>query len=143
MKSTVLRIVGILALMLTVSGCSVLKAVEDSPMTAELFTNQMTLRFAAGADDPAERATKIRDTLDTIQVGLGGEYTLLELDAKVREEINWQKYSMADQELLNFAITKARVVLSDLIGEGLVDADEKIRIDTLFRWVDQAAARVQ
>jgi len=112
-------------------------------MTAQLVTNQLTLRFIAGADDPIERATKLREKLADIETKLPGEYTLLELDSVVRAEIDWQKYSLADQELLNFALTKARNVILDLVGEGLINPEDKVTIDTLFRWIDQAAQRVQ
>jgi hypothetical protein len=124
-------------------GCSVLDKIEESPMTAQLVTNQLTLRFIAGADDPIERATKLREKLADIETKLPGEYTLLELDSVVRAEIDWQKYSLADQELLNFALTKARNVILDLVGEGLINPEDKVTIDTLFRWIDQAAQRVQ
>lgn len=128
---------------LLLSGCSVLDRIEESPVTSELITNQLTLRFIAAADDPVERAQKLRGTLTRIQSGLEGTFTLSELDMKVREEIDWTKYSLADQELLNYGLTKARDTIEKLIGEGKIDPDERVTIDTLFRWVDQAAARVQ
>jgi len=139
MKNLLVMITAVFLLM----GCSVIDKIEESPMTSELVTNQLTLRFIAGADDPIERATKLREKLADIETKLPGEYTLLELDSVVRAEIDWQKYSLADQELLNFALTKARNVILDLVGEGLINPEDKVTIDTLFRWIDQAAQRVQ
>jgi len=139
MKNLLVMITAVFLLM----GCSVIDKIEESPMTSELVTNQLTLRFIAGADDPIERATKLREKLADIETKLPGEYTLLELDSVVRAEIDWQKYSLADQELLNFALTKARDVILDLVGEGLINPEDKATIDTLFRWIDQAAQRVQ
>jgi len=139
MKNLLVMITAVFLLM----GCSVIDKIEESPMTSELITNQLTLRFIAGADDPIERATKLREKLADIETKLPGEYTLLELDSVVRAEIDWQKYSLADQELLNFALTKARNVIFDLVGEGLINPEDKVTIDTLFRWIDQAAQRVQ
>ena len=139
MKNLLVMITAVFLLM----GCSVIDKIEESPMTSELITNQLTLRFIAGADDPIERATKLREKLADIETKLPGEYTLLELDSVVRAEIDWQKYSLADQELLNFALTKARNVILDLVGEGVINPEDKVTIDTLFRWIDQAAQRVQ
>jgi len=132
-----------LMVVLLATGCSVLESIEDSPMASELITSQLTLRFIAGADDPVARAAKLRETLADIKGGMTERYTLLELDEAVRAKINWQDYNLADQELLNFALTKARASITDLIGEGVIQSDETATIDTLFRWVDQAAQRVQ
>jgi len=129
--------------LLAFSGCEVIDKSETSPMTTELITNQLTLRLISGADDPVARAARIREKVALIQSGLGTEYTFVELESKVRENINWQKYSLADQELLNFAITKAGDTISNLIGEGVIDPTDRASVDTLLKWVDQAAARVK
>ena len=133
----------LVAAMVVIQGCSVIDKIEESPMTAELITNQITLRIIAGAENPVERAQEVRDTLTRIKTDLGEVYTLSELNMKVREEINWQNYSLADQELLNFALTKAGEVIAKLIGDEVVDPEERYRVETLFRWIDQAAARVR
>jgi hypothetical protein len=129
--------------LLAFSGCAVIDKIETSPMTSELITNQLTLRLISGADDPVARAARIREKVALIQSGLGTEYTFVELESKVRENINWQKYSLADQELLNFAITKAGDTISNLIGEGVIDPTDRASVDTLLKWVDQAAERVK
>jgi len=131
------------ATVLMLQGCSVIDKIEESPMTAELITNQITLRLIAGAENPVERAQEVRDTLTRIKTDLGEVYTLSELNMKVREEINWQNYSLADQELLNFALTKAGDVIAELISDGVVDPKERYRVETLFLWIEQAAARVR
>lgn len=135
--------IALLLALLSIQGCSVLDRIEESPMTAELVTNQLTLRIIAGADDPVERAQEIRNTLSRIQTDLGEVFTLEQLGKKVREEINWQDYSLADQELLNYALNKAGDVIANLIEDGVVDPSERYRVETLFRWIDQAAARVR
>ena len=139
MKNLLVMITAVFLLM----GCSVIDKIEESPMTSELITNQLTLRFIAGADNPVERAVKLREKLAKIQGDLTEEYTLLELDEKVRAEIDWMSYSMADQELLNFALNKARESISELVSEGVIQPDETATIDTLFLWIDRAAARVR
>ena len=125
------------------AGCAVVETLEKSPIAAELITNQLTLRLISGADDPVARAVKIREKVALIQSGLGEHYTLVQLESGVRESIDWQDYSLADQELLNFAITKAGETIKKLIGEGVIDPEDQVTVDTLFRWIDQAAARVR
>lgn len=129
--------------LLSMAACSTLEKIESSPMASELITNQLTLRFIVGSDDPVNRAKALREKLTTIQSSAGTEYTLAELETVVRESINWQKYSLADQELLNFGITKAGSVIQELVGEGVINPEDKVTIDTLFKWIDQAAMRVR
>jgi len=61
----------------------------------------------------------------------------------VRDRINWANYSLADQELLNYGLTTARVAIQDLVGEGVIELDQRESLETLLRWIDQAAQRVR
>jgi len=127
------------------TGCAVVETLEKSPMAAELITNQITLRFIAGADDPVARAAALRDTLADLRLEVSGEdlYTLAGIESVVREKIDWSKYSMADQELLNYGLTTARVAIQDLVGKGVIQIDQRETLETLLRWIDQAAQRVR
>lgn len=131
--------------LLALSGCAVLDKIEESPMTAELITNQITLRFIAGSEDPVERAARVRDVVDKVRSQVSAEqtYTLAAIDEAVRAEINWQSMSIADQEILNFGLTRARAAIEKLVGEGVVDPEARETVSTLLTWIDQAAARVR
>lgn len=130
---------------IAVPGCSLLEEIEKSPMTSQLVTNQLTLRFIAAADQPVERAEDLREVIQEVSDHVQGSdsVTIASLDEYVRSKIDWQRYSLADQELLNFGLTKAREVISNLIGEGVIDPAERHTVSTLLRWIDQAAQRVQ
>jgi len=127
------------------TGCAVVETFEKSPMAAELITNQITLRFIAGADDPVARAAALRDTLADLRLEVSGEdlYTLTGIESVVREKIDWSKYSLADQELLNYGLTTARVAIQDLVGKGVIQPGQRESLETLLRWIDQAAQRVR
>ncbi len=131
--------------LLALSGCAVLDKIEESPMTAELITNQITLRFIAGSEDPIERAARVRDVVDKARSQVSGDqtYTLAAIDEAVRAEINWQSMSVADQEILNFGLTKARAAIEKLVGDGAIDPEARETVATLLTWIDQAAARVR
>jgi ABC-type xylose transport system substrate-binding protein len=135
----------VILLTMILSACAVMEQVEKNPLTSELITNQLTLRFIAADDDPVERSLKIQQVVTKLQTRVDGEveFTLVEFEQMVRQEIDWQSISPADQELLNFAFTKARQVISDLIGEGVVEPDERYTLVTLLTWVNNAAMRVR
>ena len=131
--------------LLALTACSTLEKIESSPMTSQLITNQITLRFIAGSDDPVERAARVREVVEKVrgQVSAGKSFTLADLDEAVRDEIDWQALSPADQELLNFGLTKASAAIAELIGEGVIGPDDRGTVATLLTWIDQAAQRVR
>jgi len=127
------------------AGCAVVETFEKSPMAAELITNQITLRFIAGGSDPVARAAALRETLADLRIEVSGPelYSLADIEGVVRDRINWADYSLADQELLNYGLTAARVAIQDLVGEGVIQLDQRESLETLLRWIDQAAQRVR
>ena len=127
------------------AGCAVVETFEKSPMAAELITNQITLRFIAGGPDPVARAAALRETLADLRIEVSGPelYSLADIEGVVRDRINWANYSLADQELLNYGLTTARVAIQDLVGEGVIELDQRESLETLIRWIDQAAQRVR
>ena len=127
------------------AGCAVVETFEKSPMAAELITNQITLRFIAGGSDPVARAAALRETLADLRIEVSGPelYSLADIEGGVRDRINWADYSLADQELLNYGLTTARVAIQDLVGEGVIQLDQRESLETLLRWIDQAAQRVR
>ena len=131
--------------LLAMAACSTLEKIESSPMASQLITNQITLRFIAGSDDPVERAARVREVVEKVrgQVSAGKSFTLADLDEAVRAEIDWQALNAADQELLNFGLTKASAAIAELIGEGVIGPDDRGTVATLLTWIDQAAQRVR
>ena len=127
------------------AGCAVVETFEKSPMAAELITNQITLRFIAGGSDPVARAAALRETLADLRIEVSSPelYSLADIEGVVRDRINWADYSLADQELLNYGLTTARVAIQDLVGEGVIKLDQRESLETLIRWIDQAAQRVR
>jgi uncharacterized protein YbjT (DUF2867 family) len=131
--------------LLSMAACSTLEQIESSPMASQLITNQITLRFIAGGSDPVARAAALRETLADLRIEVSGPelYSLADIEGVVRDRINWADYSMADQELLNYGLTTARVAIQDLVGEGVIQLDQRESLETLLRWIDQAAQRVR
>jgi len=131
------------------TGCSTWESVQqrvsESDVTSQLVVNQITLRIIDGADNPQERAQRIREIIASVEDQIDGDIVarLDQLEAVVRSEIDWESLSLADQEIVNFALEKARLTLEDLIGDGVLEESDIETVSTLLRWIDNAAARVQ
>ena len=136
-------VASVLCVMLT--GCAALQYGANNPATARLVTDQITLRLVQSADDPVERAAAVRSVVATIrnEVNTNSEATLGSIEQLVRDEADWDSLKLADRQILEFALLKARQSLSDLIGDGLLDPDERATIGTLLDWIDAAAQRVE
>ena len=127
------------------AGCAAIQYGQNNPATARLVTDQITARFIAEADSPKDRAAAVRDVVGTLrtEVDTNAQATLDSIEQRVREEIDWSELGVADQQILEFALLKARQSLSDLIGDGLLDPNERATIGTLLDWIDAAAQRVK
>lgn len=132
-------------LVLFLTGCSTLDRIEESPMTAHLVTNQITLRFIANAEDPVTRAAKVREAVNTLKGRVDGdrEFTLAEFQEFALNQFDFESLSLADQALVMEGIRLARRSITDLIGEGVVEPGERYTLVTLLTWIDTAAARVK
>ncbi|KAE8546134.1 hypothetical protein [Marinobacter nauticus] len=127
------------------AGCSTLDRIEENPMTARLVTNQITLRFIAGSDNPVVRAAEVREAVETLKGRINGdrEFTLAEFQGFALDQFDFDSLSLADQALVMEGIRLARRSIADLIGEGVVEPDERYTLVTLLTWIDTAAARVK
>lgn len=109
--------------------------------TAQLLVQQSTLRVIQ--DDPAraervlEITTSIRPDIETDSVELGL------LDATVREQINWERLSIADAMLLDSLLVEARAQLEMRFGTGLLDPEARESVARVLDWVDNAAELVK
>ena len=145
MQSNIVAAFGAVFLCVLMAGCAALQYGANNPATARLVTDQITARFISEADDPKDRAAAVRDVVGTLraEVDTNAQATLASIEQRVRDEIDWDELAIADRQILEFALLKARQSLSDLIGDGLLDPDERATIGTLLDWIDAAAERVQ
>lgn len=132
---------------LGLAGCETIdkaiESAEQNPRSAQLITSQITKRFVALDDsDPVERAERLQTVAGRLaERAEDQEASLDELSRLADEEVEAYADSMtpADRELLEAAIQRAETTISELIDEGVVDADETASITTLMHWIDVAA----
>ncbi|MFL1405393.1 hypothetical protein ACJO2E_08630 [Marinobacter sp. M1N3S26] len=132
-------------LVVALASCAVLEEVEKNPMTAQLMTDQLTLRLIAADDDPVARAGRVREAVANLQARVdgGAEFTLEQFQEYALEEIGIDSLNQADRELVLYGVRLARQSIAELIGEGVVAPDERYTLATFLSWIDQAAARVR
>jgi hypothetical protein len=91
----------------------------------------------------AEKADNIRRIAGTVKVLVGGDAqaTLLTLQEYVGQEIDKLSLSPADRVLASGLVTLVVAELQAKVGEGLLDADQRVRVAQILDLVI-AAARV-
>lgn len=146
MKTFNLPIVAILLCVLVLlSGCAAAsKWASNNEFQARLIVNQTITRYIEGGSDPLGRAERVQAVASRIrgQVDSGSVSSIRDLESRARAEIDWQSLSMADQELLDVAVSLAAEELMKRTGDGdVLSEDDQIRIRTLFQWIENAAGR--
>lgn len=125
--------------------CAILDRVQESELRAQILVSQTTLRVIEAADDPIQRRDRIRELIAQGQeyVDSEAQATIVDLDERARQEIRWQRLGVADQELINLVLIRAREELERAVGDGVLDADQRLQVAKVLTWADQAAQRIQ
>ena len=125
--------------------CAILDRVQESELRAQILVSQTTLRVIEAADDPIQRRDRIRELIAQGQqyVDSEAQATIADLDERARQEIRWQRLGVADQELINLVLIRAREELERAVGDGVLDADQRLQVAKVLTWADQAAQRIQ
>lgn len=131
--------VALLAFSITLlSGCAVVDAVAENPQTAKATTFYATAKIINGDTDRANRAIEIAARASAT-VGESATATVAELDAFVREEINWSSLSPEDAVFLDLMLTEAATRLQERIGAGSLNPDQRVALRTFLSWIQEAA----
>lgn len=130
-------------LAITLSGCAVLGGAVDkakeNPRAAQLTVQYATVKVIENSgditrEDVLKRVSEARELVEG-----GPEVTLQRLAEEVRNNINWERLDSADQLLLNAVLAEAEARLRERIGEGIIEAEDRVALLTLFDWIEQAA----
>ena len=127
------------------AGCAPLQSFgETNPATAQYVTDELTFAFIKGADNPAERAQGVREVVQIVrdEAETSKTATLSSLENLVRDEVDWDLLNFQNRRRLEFALLKARQVLSRLTTDGVLNANERATIGTFLDWVDSASQAV-
>lgn len=137
MKKTVLAILMTLTLMLG-GGCAVIESAKESPATAYITVQYATAKIVRGDTDRAS-ATINKVTVARSFINRSAEVTVSNLVSEVRENINWGDIAVEDRMLIEIILAQAEQDLQVRIGEGFLDADQRVTIVTLLDWIEEAA----
>lgn len=129
-------------LLILLAGCSALKFVEESPVTAQLLVQQGTMRYIESSDDYPGKAARVAEVaLEIRDVAEGDLFTLAELRERALELANLDELPPSDQILA--------AALIDAIAERVERKTELdlptgeldlVVFDQVIDWVLEAAA---
>ena len=123
-------------LMFSVSGCSLLEVVEDSPMASYIVVQQSTLRFIG---DDVERAERVIEIAEQVEEYAAGTVTVALLIDYTRAQVRWDKMSLADAALLDSLLMQLSISLEDKMGTGELSPEDLINVQTVVEWIKQNA----
>src|SRR5690606_8517234 len=132
MKSLIVSVVAVLAL----SGCATL---GTGSAGEKLFIQAATMKVIEADEDRAAKAAKIRAAVDQARVWLDMDgITLADLRSAMLARIGGLEPS--DRLLAAALIDAVAVELEARIGDGILDADKRVRVNAVLSWISEAAS---
>lgn len=132
MKSLIVSFVAALAL----SGCATL---GTGSAGEKLVIQVATMKIIEADEDRSAKAAKIRAAVDQARVWLDMDgITLAELRSAMLARIGGLEPS--DRLLATALIDAVAVELEARIGDGILDADKRVRVNAVLGWIAEAAS---
>lgn len=132
MKSLIVSVVAVLAL----SGCATL---GTGSAGEKLIIQAATMKVIEADEDRSAKAAKIRAAVDQARVWLDvGGITLADLRYAMLARIGGLEPS--DRLLATALIDAVAVELEARIGDGILDADKRVRVNAVLSWIAEAAS---
>lgn len=132
MKSLIVSFVAVLAL----SGCATL---GTGSAGEKLVIQVATMKVIEADEDRSAKAAKIRAAVDQARVWLDMDgITLADLRSAMLARIGGLEPS--DRLLAAALIDAVAVELETRIGDGILDADKRVRVNAVLSWIAEAAS---
>lgn len=132
MKSLIVSFVAVLAL----SGCATL---GTGSAGEKLVIQVATMKIIEADEDRSAKAAKIRAAVDQARVWLDMDgITLADLRSAMLARIGGLEPS--DRLLATALIDAVAVELEARIGDGILDADKRVRVNAVLGWIAEAAS---
>lgn len=127
------KLIALLAVALMLSGCA---AFDSGSSSQRLVIQYATLKFIEQADNPVERADKVREVVADLKTFLSDNTAALDqLETMVMARADLKGLSPADRLLAQALIHNVVQDLTDRVGRGTLDADAAYQVNTVLNWV--------
>lgn len=122
------------------AGCSTLTSWfgEDSGAGAKTAIQFATLKVI---DEDPDRASRVVEIVGDVRslVSDSATTSLDEIEARVREEIDWSRLDTAEQLVVGNLIDAVRAEITDRIDQGTLEPDERVAVGNVLDWIREAA----
>lgn len=129
-------IVGVFALVIALTGCAALQQGHPAAKTA---VQVATIKVI---DEDPERAQRVREIAGKVRTLISGDGTtrLDAVESYVRGAIDWTGLDTAEKLVVNNLIDTVQLELENRINAQEISADDRVAIDNVLTWIEQAAA---
>jgi hypothetical protein len=119
------------------SGCWATVATVASNPVFQTTVQYGVMKYLGKNPDKVSPAERIVDSLIKY-TSQETELTIKDLEDLVVESIPWEKLEPADQLLLTNLLITVRDQVRERIGDGLLDAEDKVQVLQFLSWIKQA-----
>lgn len=121
-------------------GCSALDWVADNADVAQPVVMIATMKAVEAEPNHPERARKIAQYAQDAKSYLDGPaITLSEFEGAIRDRLGVDSLSPSDALLAGSLVSALMEKLNESVGDGVLDPDARLRINTVLDWIIEAA----
>lgn len=118
------------------SGCTVVSSVAANVDQAKFVVQMATMKVIEAGKDRKARAVKIREIAADAKILIDANAVSVDLVAQAtRVRIAALRLAPSDQILADALLDSVVANLKDRVGDGVIEADRKLRVNTVLTWV--------
>lgn len=140
--SRAMIVAGVLGALAFLPGCAILQGdgSEGEEFAVRSSIQLATVKVIDGDQERAERVVEIASQARELVAG-DSTAALDEVEQRVRDEIQWDTLSPAEQQVASDLVELVRAELEARIGEGALDPEDRVAVRTVLDWIIEAAGR--
>lgn len=130
------RTIIISSLLFALVGCATLTALSTNPIV-QTGVKYGIIRMLSNHPDKQPQALAVIKEVRKY-AGQAPDATIDDLAQRTMEVIPWDRMSLADQVIAQDMVLYASNYLKELVGDGILDPDDKIKVKGFLVWIEDA-----
>lgn len=129
-------VTAVLISLLALAGC------QDKDATTKLAVQYAAIKFVRADDNPAEKAARVRAVIEEVRaVAKGESASVAAIKAFVQAKLPADMLP-EDRLLANALIEAVSAELEARVGDGVLDPEKLVKVETVLGWVSEATLLV-
>ena len=117
-------------------GCATVTGEGAKQVAAKTTIQFATLKVI---DQDQARANRVVTIVSDVKQFVDGNAALNDIEAQVRDEIDWSRLDEAETLVVSNLIDAVRVEIEARVDEGVLDGNDRVAVKNVLDWIHEAA----